>query len=162
MAKKLDIMIALTELLEGTPGYDLPGRVFRGRREISIKDVGKGQGALSLMESPRPQVGDGAGFNEAVRKNPWTINVQGWPIEDRDHPSDPAYLMAEAVEDRLRRVLAVGGSGTIDEGLPAYPEHYMLGNRITGMVIADSVVLPGDNLSSVGFFYIPIVITFVR
>lgn len=164
MSKKLEIMRALTDLLERTPDYPkLEGQVYRGRKFFGANEID--DYAMSIMEAPRPSIGQGAGRDDQVRQMQWTLNVQGWPVDDKVNPSDPAYEMAEAVERQLDRIIAVkpvdptSGMG----GDPTYPTDYLLGHRITSITIADSVVLPAqDNLSRFAFFYIPIILTIVK
>lgn len=170
MSNKLVAMQRLTNLLEGltdytykdaygvsnTVEYDLAGRVYRGRRSMPVEEI---KNCIAIMEVPRPQLGSGVGYNQDVRSTDWTVNLQGWPVEDREHPSDPAYVMAAAVLKRLGRITAV----VKDTGDPLYPEHYLLGGAVTKLIVADSVVMPPTtDLSAVTFWYMPLVISIVQ
>lgn len=162
MSKKLEIMQALTALLEGTDGYDLTGRVYRGRKTVSEYDALE---SMSILEAPRESPADGVGYERESRKLfAWRVNVQGWPREDTLHPSDPAYLMAAAVEERLARISACQPvSSTGNGGDPVYPDDYLLGRRVHSVDVGDSIVVPPtEGLSKFAFFYIPLTISFVR
>ena len=161
MSEKLLIMQRLTTLLEATPGYALTGKVYRGRRTIPSADAA---GCMSILEAPREAIGAPAGRDGQVRSTEWRLLVQGWPVEDMEHPSDPAYLMAAAVEKRLARIYAVTDSNEGgDPGGPVYPDDYLLGRSISSITVSDSLVLPAqENLSVVAFFYIPVTLSLVK
>lgn len=175
MSDKLIIMQRLTRLLEGvtdhtwtdidgveqTVTYDLVGKVYRGRRTLPAGDAA---GCMSILEAPREAIGLPAGRDGQVRATEWRLLVQGWPVEDMMNPSDPAYIMAAAVEKRLARVYEVNGANESgDPGGPVYPDDYLLGRTITGITVSDSLVLPAqENLSAVAFFYIPVTLSLVK
>lgn len=172
---KLNIMQRLTRLLEGitdftyvdvdgverTVTYDLVDKVYRGRRTIPSADAA---GCMSILEAPRPSTGSPAGRDGQARTSDWQLLVQGWPVEDRMNPSDPAYVMAAAVEQRLARIYAVhDASEGGDPGGPVHPDDYLLGRTIHGITVSDSLVLPAqENLSVVAFFYIPVTLSLVK
>lgn len=146
---------------EQTVTYDLVDRVYRGRRTIPSKDAA---GCMSILEAPREVIGVPAGRDGQVRDSEWRLLVQGWPVEDMENPSDPAYLMADAVEQRLYRLYGVhGASEGGDPGGPVHPDDYMLGGLIHGVTVSDPLVLPAqDGLSVVAFFYIPVTLSLVK
>ena len=175
MSKKLIVMQRLTTLLEGlttytykdavgtshTATYALAGRVYRGRKTVSETDA---RASMSILEAPRPVDGDGVGADGQVRRFDWRLNIQGWPVEDRNHPSDPAYIMAAAVEQRLQRISAVKeASGDPLSGQAGlYPEYHLSG-LIDKITVFDSLVLPAtEGLSKVAFFYIPVTVSIIR
>lgn len=149
--KKLRALRMLCDHLEQTPGYDLTGRVWRGRKTLPVDDASE---CMSVLESPRPVTGDVAGAGQG-RAGPWTLLVQGWPVDDKDNPSDPAYFMAAAVEQHLFKIVQVDKNS----GNAVYPELYRLGNTISGMTISQSLVRPPEEgVSRLAMFYIPLVI----
>lgn len=161
---RLDVLIALTELLEGivptapTISPTLPtltGRVFRGRARFGDNDPDT---MISILEAPRPGGAIYGGDFEA-RAEDWQLLIQGWCPDDKGHPSDPVYYLADDVEKRLERISAI----TNGTGYPKYPEHYMLGNRITKFQQGSPVIRPPtENVSSKSFFYLPVQVGLAR
>lgn len=152
---RLAVLQRLTTLIEGTTGLDhngvpfnLQGKVFRGRTEFGTEtDLP----AVSILESPNPDIGKFAGDGQAMADN-WVLLIQGWAIDDPMNPSDPAYYLAAAVTQRLSRITAQKDGGrTLDK------ENYMLGDLVTSAEIGPSVVRPLDkSTSSRAFYYQPI------
>jgi hypothetical protein len=154
-SKQLRILKKLTAHLEATSGYE-GIKVYRGRAIISAKDV---EDCMSILEAPRPVIGAPAGEEGHKRREPWTLLLQGWPKDDKDNPSDPAYNMKAAVEKQLYRIIAVQAK----DGLPTYPDEYMLGNDIVSLTIGQGVVRPPSEeaASRLAMFYIPLIIDMV-
>lgn len=153
---RLLVLRRLQALLEGPllvegEAVDLFGAVFRGRNLIG--EERKPLPALSVLEAPRPDMADYAGENSFMRKDRWTLLITGMVQDDKLNPSDPAYHLCAAVEERLGRVVAIAPQS----GKPLYPEHYMLGNLITGLEVAPPVIRPPDDkVSATAFFFLPI------
>lgn len=150
--KQLRIIKKLCNILELTSGYEgIP--VFRGTLVVSAREV---EDCLSILEAPRPIVGEPAGHEGYRRRETWTLLVQGWPKDDKKNPSDPAYFLKAAVEERLYRVIAV------DEktGLPAYPDDYLLGGDVASLTIGQGVVRPPEQeaASRLAMFYLPLML----
>lgn len=154
---RLLVLQRLTALLEGTSGPDhqgnpisLVGQVFRGRTEFGDETT---LPALSILESPNPALGVFAGEKEA-RAETWTLLLQGWAVDDKQNPSDPAYWLAAAVEKRLSLVTAERDDGS---GRPADPDYFLLRHIITTLEVGPHVVRPIDaKTSSRAFFYLPL------
>lgn len=153
----------LTTHLEGikpTNGYDfdLQGRVFRGRVRFGH---GEPLPMLSILEAPRPE--DGllrplAAENNRRSVREWGLLIQGWAIDDVEHPTDQAYYLMAAVEQRLSDLVAVKTSGQ-----PVDPVAYLLGRtaagkpRISGASIGPGLVRPPqEGISDTAFFYLPV------
>lgn len=163
---RLQVLKALTTLLEGTPltpvasitpalPATLSGCVFRGRARFGESDPPT---MLSILESPRPGGAQYGGDGEA-RNEDWLLLIQGFCPDDKSNPSDPVYSLMDDVEVRLGRITALS-SGT---GMPTYPEHYMLGRLITRFQASPGVVRPPtENVSSKSFFYIPVQVGLAR
>lgn len=161
---RLLVLKRLTTLLEGTvitpvTGIELPanltGKVFRGRAVYGDNDP---ETMLSILESPRPGDSRYAGTEGEARLDEWLLLLQGMCPEDKVHPSDPVYSMADDIEKRLSRITDTGQP----MGGPLYPEHYMLGPHPT---VSDERVItsfqhsapvirpPVEKVSSRCFFY---------
>lgn len=157
VSRQLDILRALTAHLEGMTvaggyGFNMQGRVFRGvmqwGAEMPLPCIG-------IVEAPvpdeRPRT---AGHERAFRAEDWVLLVQGWVEDDAIHPTDPAYELKAAVEQRLAEVIAIDDR----KGSPMFPSAYRLGNRINGLTIGPGVVRPPqEKVSAKAFFYLPIV-----
>lgn len=162
--KQLRVLHALTAHLEGInpdnvdPAtgdpytYDLRGRVYRGRSLLTIRDAAE---AVALWEFPRQDVWAEVGEYGIVRMTSWSMMIQGWPEDDPDNPSDPAYLLMAKVEMRLSRILA-----QLPEGRgPAFPDEYMLGGELSSLTIAPGIVRPPEDAASrLAMFYMPLVL----
>lgn len=153
--KQLRILKKLSAHLEATSGY-AGVRCHRGRTIVSARDI---EDCLSILEAPRPVTGTPAGHEGHRRKESWTLLVQGWPKDDKDNPSDPAYRMKAAVELQLSRLIAVREQ----DGLPLYPDEYMLGGDLVTLTIGQGVVRPPEQevASRLAMFYLPLVLEIV-
>lgn len=161
-SKQLVILKALTAHLEGMSfagyGFDMAGRVFRGRAiygdEMSLPCV-------SILEAPRPDESPQPYGHERVRRlEDWVLLVQGWVEDDKANPTDPAYELKASVELRLSEIIALD-----DGGRPTHPAVYRLGNGTSGKsLIAGATIGPGvvspprQNISAKAFFYLPLVL----
>ncbi len=152
-SKQLRILKKLSAMLELTSGYE-GIKCFRGKLIVSAKEV---EDCLSILEAPRPVIGQPAGHEGYRRKETWTLLVQGWPKDDKENPSDPAYAMKAAVEQWLYRIIAVDETN----GLPAYDKStYMLGGDLASLTIGQGVVRPPEQegASRLAMFYLPLIL----
>lgn len=153
---RLLVLKKITQLLEGIPSINgvavnLTGSVFRGRSVFGDDDP---MPMLSILESPRNTDGLRAGENGFLNLHKWGLMLQGWVKDDKVNPTDPAYHLAEAVMNRLKRVneLRPGHSGQ-----PLYEGDYLLGNLVVSFEIGEPIIRPPiDNLSSKAFFYLQV------
>lgn len=154
-SKQLRIVKKISAHLEATSGYE-PLAVSRGKLVVSAKDV---EDTVSILEAPRPVVGEPAGVNGYLRHETWTLLVQGWPKDDKANPSDPAYAMKAAVEQQLYKIIATDPRG----GQPKYPDVYLLGGDIAAMIIGQGVVRPPteEAASRLAMFYLPLILEIV-
>jgi hypothetical protein len=150
--KQLRILKKLTNHLELTSGYE-GIVVWRGKSVVSAKDI---ENCLSILEAPRPLVGLGAGENRHKRLENWTLLLQGWPKDDKENPSDPAYYLKAACEQWLSRIIAVDDN----TGLPLYKETYMLGGDISALTIGQGLVRPPseEGASRLAMFFLPLIV----
>lgn len=129
---------------------DLVDKVFRGRILLGAEVT---KPALSILEAPRPdQAADHIGDWDEWRTEGWTLLVQGMIEDDVDSPTDHAYYLEAAVEQKLADITATNGFGQ-----PADPDVFMLGGLINRLEIGPPVVRPPENFpSATGFFFLPI------
>lgn len=131
--------------------FDLTGKVFRGRILLGA-DI-KPLPAVSMIEASRPDAATQfTGDWSEIRREGWTILIQGLTEEDMLNPTDNAYHLEAAVEKCLAKILEVDRKGD-----PVDPVLFNLGGLITSLEIAPPVVRPPeDKVSSTGFFFLPI------
>lgn len=159
MSNRLEVLKRLTAFLKEITkanGYshDLALNVFRGRTVFGAEDPTP---LISILESPRSDVGTYAGENE--RKERWGLLIQGWTFDDNENPTDPAYELMDDVEVHLERI---SECSTIN-GQPTYPDKYMLGRTIADIKVHPGVVRPPmEGVSSKAFFYLPVTLTLVK
>lgn len=142
------------------PVFDLTGAVYRGRNVISEEDlVTLGQSEiLSILEAPRPLPLETGGTEQTTRneKN-WTLLLQGWCKDDKQHPSDPAYWLKAAVEAQLGLIVERD-----DQGEPKYPDYYFMQGLVAGFSIGQGLVRPPQQgITKYTMFYIPLIIQLV-
>lgn len=148
--KQLRILKKLCAHLAQTPGYE-GIKVHRGK---SIITAGEANDTLSILEAPRPIIGSPAGEAGLRRLESWTLLVQGWPVDDRENPSDPAYYMKAAVERWLTLIVAESPNG-----VQRKDDLYRLGGDIASMIIGQGVVRPPEDASSrLAMFYLPLIL----
>jgi hypothetical protein len=108
---------------------------------------------LSILESGRPDSGVFAGSGKYAYSETWDILLQGFAQNDTANPTDPAYFLCAAVQERLVSVIQMNPR----TGLGVDPVAFRLGGVITDLLIGPSVVRPPDNqVSSTAFFYLPL------
>ncbi len=131
-------------------GFDLSNSVFRGRTVYGDDDP---KTMVSILEAPRPDIGQTVGTNGEGRVEQWQLLVQGWCPDDLDNPTDPLYQMMQVVEMQLQKIITTNPS----TGDAVYPAMYMLGNTITSFSFGPGVVRPPtEGVSARSFFYLPV------
>lgn len=156
---QLLVLKRLTTLLEATPGYDLKGRVYRGRQTFGEEAPVP---SLSIIEGTPDPAPDYA--NETLQKNAWLVLLQGWIESTSDlYPTDAVYTFKAAIQMQLANISArkPGSPSPLD------PDNYWLGKDSSGAyLIADLKIGLGfvsgarqDQLASaLPFFYLPLAI----
>lgn len=156
---RLQILKLLTTHLAGvTPAngfvsdLSAPGAVSRGRHLHGENDPTP---MVAILENPRLNDSFRAGEQNAQRYDSLSLLVQGWVKSDSEHPTDPAYQVAEDVELRLGEIIA-----TDRQGDPLIPQAYLLGRLIGSMTIGNySVRPPSEQTSNKAFFYLTLEIS---
>lgn len=149
--KQLRILRKLSALLEATSAY--PGiKCWRGKSVVTAKETAD---TLSILEAPRPIIGAPAAEQGVKRSEAWTLLIQGWPVDDPDEPSAPAYWMKAAVEQQLSLVIA-----ELPDGRQRRDGVYMLGGDISSLTIGQGVVRPPSEeaASRLAMFYLPVIV----
>ena len=143
-------LIVHVEGVDDYAGFDLSNSVFRGRTVYGDDDP---KTMVSILEAPRPDVGQTVGANGEGRAEQWQLLVQGWCPDDVDNPTDPLYQMMQVVEMQMQKIIATNSLS----GAPQYPDMYMLGRTITSFSFGPGVVRPPtEGVSSKAFFYLPV------
>lgn len=160
--QRLAVLQKLTTLLNGITShpdapanyvFDVEDHVYRGIATYSGDEEQWPLPMLSILESPRPDIGVYAGAEGSDREEKWVLLLQGWAKDDVKNPTDPAYWLMAAVEERLARVIQTKP----EDGLPVYPDDYLLGRLIDDFKFGPGVVRPPtEGLSSKAFFYLPL------
>lgn len=162
-SKRLAALKALTAHLETeitvANGYlhTLTGAVFRGRAKFDDDDP---LPMVSVMESPNPdRFPNRAGEHDSAGKqrDNWTLLVQGWALDDKKNPTDPAYELMADVKKALAKLVDVDN----ESGIPKHAS-YRLGGLIVDMQFEPGTVRPPDETSSKAFFWMRVILKFVE
>lgn len=147
--KQLRILRKLAAHLEVTSGC----KCFLG---VDVLSADMAEDALSILEAPRPIIGQPAGEGGLKRLEGWTILIQGWPRDNKKSPSSPAYFMKAKVEQQLALIVA-----ELPDGKQRTDALYRLGGDISGLTIGQGVVRPAGEAapSRLAMFYLPVVIS---
>lgn len=143
-------LTAALEEIDGTGDWmtDISGKVFRGRAIYGESDP---LPMVSILEVPipidqRPMPGD-----STYGSGGWELMIQGFAVDDRDNPTDPAHVMLADVKKRLaieRKKLNWGPTQGPAAGVLG------LGRTITNMQIGPGVVRPPDEISAKAYFWL--------
>lgn len=165
-SKRLACLIALTSYLAGEinigNGYkhDLGATsVLRGRHRVDNDDP---LPCISIVESPNPdrfpnRAGD-QDHNEVVQRDNWTLLVQGWAKDDKEHPTDTAYELMADVKKALAKIMRENP----EHGTPMFPAAYRLGGLVMGLEFEAGTVRPPDEQSAKAFFWMRVILKFVE
>lgn len=143
---RLRVLKALTSTIEDVNPdnghhHDLRGKVFRGRLRFGSTDP---LPMVSILEAPIPQdTLNGTGENTGSTGE-WELLVQGYAIDDRANPSDPAHhmmaevksiLVAQKRRDRGNNILGMQG-------------------RVIEMSVGQGSVRPPEDPTTEAFFWL--------
>lgn len=128
--------------------------VYRGRALLGneSKVNARRPVALSVIESPRPDIAVYAGNFDEARSEKWTLLLQA-QVFDELTDTDQAYYLAADLELHLSKLTATRA----ETGRPLYPDLHNLGGLISGMEIAPPVVRPPEaQVSATSFVFLPV------
>lgn len=145
-SKRLQVLKALTTLLETIPEYSLAGKVWRGRTRISDESE---KPCLVIFEQPPEEEKRADGNTKSM---PWYIAIQGFIEPDPIHPTDPAHQLMAAVKLKLSEVLDTGGAH-------APGPNYMFGNLIGDLVVDGGMAFAPDDTTNCCFFGLKLTVT---
>ena len=160
---RLRVMKALSALIEavevdmiddtGAAVTSLQGRVFRGREQFGENDP---LPMVSLLEPPMAIEGVRVQSDNTKWSGEWDILVQGWVLDDKDNPCDPAYTLAALVRQALatekkKQPRGQRGADYLGEGL-----------LVEELRIGAPVVRPADFPSTNACFYLLITLKIVE
>lgn len=145
-SKRLQILKALTSHLEGVTGYDISGKVWRGRNRPADESYSP---FIILFEMP-PEDEDRA--DTSVSKMPWMIGIQGYIEPDDRHLTDPAHNFMAAVKERLGALLDDGGAN-----MP--PPEFMLNGLVEDIEVDGGMVFSPDETTNMCFFAMKLTLT---
>lgn len=150
---RLRVLKALTSALEEITvenGYqhDLAGNVHRGRLVLTDEDSTP---CLAINEPPQEPDLNVTPHGGAEVETKLTVLIQGFVDDDRDHPTDPAYLLLGDVQKRLARErVRTRGYDILN-----------MGHRVMALDMGRGVVRPPDEVvSDTAFFWLPLTLTF--
>jgi len=129
---------------------ETPVRVFRGRAVYGDDDP---LPMLSILETPIPLDQLPPPSGSGMSSGGWEIMIQGFFEDDKDNPTDPAYVGLADVKQKLafeqRKQDYDGG-----------PENGILGlgQHVTGIQIGTGVVRPPDEVSAKAYFWLLLVL----
>lgn len=156
---RLEIQYRLCDILrEINPGNgfvsDMSGtgadnKVFRGRLIFGENDPVP---MLSLLDVPIPLDQLPSPADSDASTGQWELMIQGFVVDDRDNPTDPAHVLMADVKKRLSQERKKSNWRTAPEGILG------LGRRITGLAIGSGVVRPPDELSAKAYFWLNILL----
>lgn len=155
--RRLVMLMALSHYLRTTLG-DV--EIHRGRMVLTQNDPVPAVAILDNVDPDRyPSLAGRNGYELPTQDEDYVLLVQGWAVDDKVNPTDPAHrLMA-----RVKKALA----GLLDRGHPDEPPQegdvYLLGGLITRLSVEPGVVRPPIEQSSAeAFFWLRISVGFTE
>lgn len=146
---------ALREIEPGN-GYatDMSGtgsdnKVFRGRLIFGDTDPVP---MLSLLDVPIPVDQLPSPKDSSVSSGQWELMIQGFAVDDRENPTDPAHVLMADVKKRLAKLKEAANWRRPQDGILG------LGRHITGLYIGSGVVRPPDEISAKAYFWLNMVL----
>lgn len=148
-SKRLQILKALTTHLEAMTGYDIVGKVWRGRTRPADESQ---QPFLILFEMP-PEYEERA--DQQVQQMPWYIGIQGYVRPDGQHPTDPAHQLMAAVKQQIGKLLDDGGAQNP-------PPEYLLNGLVEDIRVDGGMCFEPDETTNCCFFALKLTFTIVE
>lgn len=130
----------------GAEGTD-NNKVFRGRALFGAKDPVP---MLSVLESPIPLDQLPPPEDSTYSSGPWEIVIQGFFEDDKQNPTDVAYVGLADVKKYLATEKKKLSASKAENG------PFGLGRVVTGLLIGQGVVRPPDEISAKAYFWLTI------
>lgn len=121
--------------------------VFRGRLIYGDNDP---LPMLSLLEVPIPIDQLPPPADSSQSSGLWEMMIQGFALDDRVNPTDPAHVLMADVKKRLAREKKKTDWDKPEQGILG------LGRFVTNMYIGPGVVRPPDEVSAKAYFWLTI------
>lgn len=142
-------LCAALEEITVANGYatDLEGRVYRGRLYFGDETP---LPFLSVLEVPIPLDQLPSPRDAQMQFGQWELIIQGFVVDDRDNPTDPAHIVLADVKKRLAREQAKANWHRPEDGILG------LGRVVDKLYIGVGVVRPPDDISATAYFWLQI------
>lgn len=121
--------------------------VFRGRMIYGENDP---LPMLSILEVPIPIEQRIPPQDAPESSGLWEMMIQGFAVDDRANPTDPAHVLMADVKKRLALEKKKTDWNKPEQGILG------LGRYVTGMFIGPGVVRPPDEISAKAYFWLTI------
>ena len=162
-SKRLATLMVLSDLLRTiVPGddykHDLSESVWRGRYNFDKADLVPAVAILENIDPDRyPRLAGHEDFTgHGLSSEGWVLLIQGWVVDDKENPTDPAYRLMADVRKALSLIMKGPNRGETNE-------FFRLGGLITGMTMEPGVARPpAEQLSSKAYFWMRITLKFVE
>mgnify|MGYP000918044242 CR=1 FL=1 len=154
--KRLVMLMALSKYLEEELG-DIS--VFRGRMVLTKDDP---KTLITILDNPDPdrypRAAGRFGDSAETYNEDYVLLLQGWTVDDKVNPSDPAHrFMARTVAALNKLVRRAGPNEKPLDG----DNVYLLGGLITRLSVEPGVVRPpAEQLSEDAFFWLRVAVGF--
>lgn len=151
---RLHIQRVITDRLRGvTPenGYqhDLSAAVFRGRQYFGSQDP---LPMVVLLQAPQQDEPGAANASSSRYRRSMNLLIQGFAVDDPEHPTDPAEMLLAEVTQRL---------AGIPEEIARAPE--MSWHRVDQLEIGPGICRPPDQeVSAVAYFWLQAKVWYVE
>lgn len=123
-------------------------RVFRGRTVFGDTDP---LPMVTILEDPKSAESDDSRMS-VNSAGPWRLLIQGFVLDDPEHPLDPAYLMAADVIKALVNTKRGQGGNILG-----------MAGKVMALSVGSPIHRPADGeVSSTAFFLLPITLTLVE
>lgn len=133
-------------------------RVFRGRAWFGDSDPIP---MVSVLEAGDPfdTVAETETNSKSVMESDWTLNIQGFLVDDKTHPTDPGYLLLADIRRVLAREAARKGAMPHERN----PLGLGLGkNKIVRLSFGSGTVRPADDVSAKTWLWLPATLRIVE
>ena len=139
--------------------HNLANSVFRGRMFTTNDDP---LPLVTILENIDPDRYPRFAADErdaGVAKTSWIVLIQGWAVDDKLNPTDPAYELMADVRKALAKLVRRPSPTSGDLENP----NFHLGGVIAGMTMEPGIARPPiEQVSAKAFFWMRVVLKFVE